>query len=686
MNVVFLMMRRTTASVRELRSTGIAVFAFLSATSAVLIHLLYAHDGIATSFPAIWAGAVAPVLPVLAALFGMDVWSGEYRSGRIDLLLSASVREFDLSLGKFLGVFRLVVGALLLSLLSSFFVCRLYCGSAVPGLLSFLPAFTVLLVQGVLWCAVTTICSSLTAHGAAAAAFSVLFSVALPRGIWLGVLAWSPLGRSAWGEFPLDAHVSDAASGLFEPGVIGVYLILSLALVFVSSRFVFARRLVGGAQLRRRLSNRLIVFLSSACTVVAIALLAESPVAIEIPVSGSAESLSIRTRNILSESYVTMRMTLMMSRKNASFRSIARLMRLFRRSGEAQAGLRLELRYVDPDWDVAESARLVRLGAEAGSIVLERGRLSILVPNVSERSERELASAIQQLTAPARRRSVCWTRGHGESDFTRYDSLGVSDIAREMSRDGFVNVPIDLQTDAQIPADCAFIVIAGARNDFSRSEIKRLTGYLQEGGRLLVLADEAASGGVQSLLSAWGVRLLDAPQAPIPSMGPGELVFSDFSRHSVVSSLAGRRVVLDRPLALSASAMAVAGSGADKLEFSPLVTSGQTVVAAAVERGTGAGGDLSIRPTRLVVVGDSDFILNGRLSAYGCANREFFLNAATYLAGVDSVLTSDSKTGLLSVGLDRAGYLRMTAVSAFVVPFGIFVMMFLFRRRRRSRR
>lgn len=377
-------------------------------------------------------------------------------------------------------------------------------------------------------------------------------------------------------------------------------------------------------------------------------------------------------------------MTLLRPRRAPDYRALSRLMRSFHRAAESQAGLKLDLRYVDPNWDVAEATRLVRLGAADGTIVLERGRQSVLVRGVTGRSEREIASAILQLTAPSRRRSVCWVRGHGELDFASYGPLGMSDIARELSRDGFQNQTLDLASDSPIPADCAFIVIAGAQDDFSRVEVKRIDDYLRSGGRLLVLADQPDAGGLHVALPSLGIRAVEGTLLNPPSMGPGNVIVSEFTRHPVVDSLQGKRIILGDPLSLVPTAAATTGTGADKLEFSPLASVGQTVVAACVERGVGAGSDLSIRPMRIVVVGDSCFVQNARLSAFGSSNGEFFLNCATYLAGLDLSVESGASASGLATGLDRAGFLRLTAVEVVILPL-LVLLVLVIRIRRRNR-
>ena len=61
-------------------------------------------------------------------------------------------------------------------------------------------------------------------------------------------------------------------------------------------------------------------------------------------------------------------------------------------------------------------------------------------------------SALQQLSLPALRETVYWTTGHGEMSYTSYDPVnGMSDIARELRRDGYRLGQLDLTSSAPVP-------------------------------------------------------------------------------------------------------------------------------------------------------------------------------------------------------------------------------------------
>ncbi len=327
----------------------------------------------------------------------------------------------------------------------------------------------------------------------------------------------------------------------------------------------------------------------------------------------------------------------------------------------------------------------MRSGAVEDSLVFERGRRMAVLPLRDGYGERICASAILRVAMPPQRRSVYWTCGHGECSFDAYGNWGMSDIARDLARDGYRNLPLDLSADAQMPADCALVVVAGAKSEFSRVETGRLETYLRQGGRLLVLLGSADSGGVATMLSGWGIRPTAASFAGARTLSGTDVIVSNFSDHAIASPLQGSQVVLEKPVAFSPSAAADAVGGADRIEFSPLATVGGACVAAVAERGAGAGADLSIRPTRIVAVGDVSFVMNGQLASRANANRDFFLNCVAYLSGTDAVTESGTEPDRLVAGLDREARVRFVLVTAAAFPFLAFSAILLAVARRRMR-
>ena len=677
---------RTIGRARNVLSTGFAVAGFLSASALFFAYRLEAAEGLGLSVPVLWASSVALVLPALVALLTMDVWSEERLSGRIDGLLSLAVRERDFVIGKFFGVLTVTAGAVLLSLLGTFGTLFVLAPRALDGsgFVSFLMALAPLLVQSVLWCAVCVALSAMFRHAATVACAALLLTVVLPRGVWAGLMHWSPAERSLFGEFPLDAHVVDIASGILPVGTVLTYFVLAGVALFIASKLVASSRLAGRGALGLRFSTGVTVLLALAVAVLAVPLLLKVNPTVDVSAPGTI-SLSQRTRSILTESSGSVSVTCFLPRDDVRFRTVGRLLRRLQRESESLGGARVTLRFVDPRWDLGAAERLVRNGVAEECLVFEKGRRRVLLPFDEDCGERACASAIRQISSPLQRRNVYWTVGHGESSFGSYDAFGMSDIARELYGEGFHNESLDLATSPQIPGDCALILIAGAKDDFSRVEIGRLDAYLRAGGRLLVLVGSASSGGISALLPSWGIRSADVRIKDAKTLSGSDVLVSDFADHPIAAPLKGSRIVLERPVSFSPSSVVGKGAEADSIAFRAVARADASVVVASVERGGGAGSDVALRPTRIVVIGDSGFVLNGSLVTRASANRDFFSNCVAYLSGVESHGSGEDGTGALRSGLDREGRLRHALCSAGALPAFVFLILAAIAIRRRSR-
>lgn len=678
--------KRTLGLARGAYHTSFAVGGFLAAAAALFAFNLDGAEGGRYTIASIWSLSVAPVLPVLAAVLAMDTWSGERASGRIRTLLSAPVRERDYVLGKFFGVWTLLEESLALSLASTLVGLWLTAPQSLSGvrLIGFLPGFAILSLQGALWCAVSVATSAMVRHGAVAAILSAMLTSAVPRGVWAALMAWSPEGRTAFGEMPLDAHAFDFASGVISSGTVLAYLTLTVVALFVATKLVMSVRLVGKGASSLRVSTAFACFLSLVFAALVVMLSFRVDSVLDLPLGGGRE-FSPRTRKILSEAAGELHVTAYVPRNDAAFRPVGRFLRSLRREAEAAGGVRITLSFVDPRWDFGSAERLVRRGVTEHGLVFEMGRRLVSLPLSEGYGERICASTIQRLSAAPQRRSVYWTFGHGEGDFADYGPFGMSDIARDLARDGYHNFRLDLAAGAQVPSDCALIVVAGAKNDFSRAELDRLDAYLTQGGRLLTLLNEAGQGGVVSMLPSWGLKAAAMPMVGAKTVSGTDVVVSDFSEHAVASALKGSRIVLERPVAFGPSAAVGNGVGADSIGFSAIAKVGDHAVAAAIERGAGAGSDLALRPTRILAVGDASFVRNGPLAARANSNRDFFLNCVSFLAGAASANASGTEVDVLVTGLDRSGRRRLVVGLAAAFPMSVFLLLLAIAWTRRRR-
>lgn len=687
MSAVGVTFGRTLSRARNVYSTAFVTAAFIAVAAVRFAFGLEASEGARLVVAEAWSNSVAPLLPVLAALYSMDLLSEERRSGRMEMLLSVAVRERDLLIGKFFGAWFMLLSATALSLVGVAVSLVAFAPESLAWVhvADFMPSLLILTAQGALWCAVSLMMSAMFERGAVAACASVALTVALPRGVWTALRLWSGEGGASFGEMPFDAHVADFASGAISTGVLVFYAAFACAALFAASKSILMLRFGGKGGRKGRWACVVAIALAVTCAVSTSMLAFRLDASLDIPVGDEVE-FSPQMRHVLSEASGTVTATCFLSRSAGEFRRVAQFLRMLKRQADSAGGLKISLRFVDPRWNIGAAGRLVKMGVPENSVVFEKGGRFAVLTQEEGFGDHFAASAIRRIAMPPQHRDVYWTTGHGEASFSAYGNWGMSDIARELAREGYRNLALDLTGDKSIPPDCALIIVAGAKNDFSRTELGRIDAYLRAGGRLLVMIGQPGEGGVASLLPSWGMRTVALPISGAKTLSGTDAIVSDFADHEITASLVGSRIVLEKPLVFTKSAAAESGAGADRIEFTPVAMAGQSAVVAAVERGGGAGRDLALRPTRLVAVGDPNFAVNGQLAERANANRDFFMNIVAYLSGSDQTGADGRDQSAFSTGMDREGKVRFLVFSAAVFPLAVLFSMLFVAARRRHRK
>ncbi len=714
MRTVRVVFARTFGRLAPSPTAAVAVAGFLALSGGFFTRALMRGDGGATPAAAVWALSAVPFLPILAALVTMRLIADERASGRLDLVLTAPVQERDFVLGKFLAAYAETVIALGFYLLVPLMALKM-CAPALADDLtfaSFLPAVFALLMQAALWCATGLLASACFRYAAAAAFASLLLMLALPHAIFWAATAWSPVLRAKVASMPFEAHVVDMATGLVSFSALAFYASLTLFALFAATRAVASKRLRGRAGRAPRAATAAVAMLAFvfACMVVAFAMRLDF--SFELPMHSGGARASARTCQLLAEAHGDMRITCFLSRQAPEFRAVSRLLRGLETTARRVGGARLAVDYVDPRWELGRALDLVRAGAEEGSLVFRRGNRRITLPlrdlfpastNVAHAvgadalfaGESVCASALQRLSLPASREVLYWTTGHGEASFDSYDPMyGLSDIARDLRRDGYSLEKLDLSSAPSVPGDCAVLVVAGAREPFARMETARLEGWLRGGGRLLVLAAPGPNAGVGALLSDMGVKILPYTVISPRTFSGTDVVARDFAEHAITRPLAGSTVLFEAPVPLAPSAAAQAeGTSFTELvrtdeaawgESEPATRpwtrdattepAGPLAIAVALERGAGVARDVALRPTRIVVVGDATFVANGALAQRANANRDVFLNSLAWLAGLDALTAPRTPGSTVATGMDRARWMRFGVAGAVVLPLVVLVL------------
>ena len=372
---------------------------------------------------------------------------------------------------------------------------------------------------------------------------------------------------------------------------------------------------------------------------------------------------------------------------------------------------RIKVSFVDPDRDLAAARELEQKHkvSEPDVVVISAGsRLRVVrardlfayrrEPGAADgrgqrlfRGEQALSSAIYgviQTNQPV----VYMLKGHGERELDDFDrNSGYSGIERVLRRSSVDVEPLLLGEKGGVPRDADALVIAGPHHRFTQAELDFLREYLDRSGRLFLLLDYGADTGLETLLEAWGVRLGN-DRVVGTTLAGNELMVTDYGAHEAVRALRnvttlffGPRSInpvlvegapdsrqADRPRVSVLAACSDRGwAETDFRQIPPRLDAadrpGPVPVAVAVERGPISGMDVDLKPTRLVIVGDSTFAANGALDL-GC-NTDFFMSALNWLLGREELLDIPPRPpDLLRILMSRAQLDMIFWIAALAMP------------------
>ncbi|MBR4189550.1 MAG: Gldg family protein [Kiritimatiellae bacterium] len=438
--------------------------------------------------------------------------------------------------------------------------------------------------------------------------------------------------------------------------------------------------------------------------------------------AGAGGRLSEKTLRLLEDTPGEIRFQVLMRPDNDAFRPTADLLREYEASSAA-----VSVRFIHPDRDLADAEALVRnsRGAAGECVVVETGgRQATLpadtlfdappsgggaaaAPSPSPRAycgEQRLSGAIRSLVRTTRP-AVYFLQGHGEHSPSDFGRDGYSRIAERLRDENADVLTLDFGTARTIPADCELLVLAGPVRTLAPHELNLLRAYLDRRGRLLLLLDPRTDTGLEPLLRDWGVQTgSDVIADETHTLGGRDLHANAYPPHPATASLQGLTTVftlsrslrpIPQPPGVDKPAVfpVVLSSPDSWAEFDPGDASprfdaqidipGPLPVAVAVERGPVPGVHVQIRPTRMMVFGDSGFASNAGLVG---ANGDLFLNAVHWLLDADPAqlvpgprAPSDARVIATRPQLDRLFVCLVCVFPALLAAAGFFVS---WRRRR----
>ena len=373
---------------------------------------------------------------------------------------------------------------------------------------------------------------------------------------------------------------------------------------------------------------------------------------------------------------------------------------------------KLTVEYVDPERDIARAKQLAaEFQIEELNVVVFQsgGRRKPLSdteladydystaqlggePRVAAfKGEDAFTSALISITQQASP-LVWFTAGHGEKALDAEDQAGLATLNGTLQRQGLSTETVTLAERPAIPPEVKLVVIAGPTRRFLDHEADLLQAYLEAGGRLLALLDPLEEAtGLEALLDRWGVALgrdiVVDPTRQLPFVSAANLLVTDYTQHPIVEKMRtlvtlfplARSVrpsqpapdgIAVTPLAVTSSAgWGEAQTGVDTFQFDEgQDVKGPVSIAVASERAAAE------RPTRLVVIGDSEFIMNAQLSNVG--NRDLLLGTLYWLIeqeqliGIGPKAIESIKLSLTAPQLNRIFWFSFLAMPGVVGLLG----------------
>jgi ABC-type uncharacterized transport system involved in gliding motility auxiliary subunit len=317
----------------------------------------------------------------------------------------------------------------------------------------------------------------------------------------------------------------------------------------------------------------------------------------------------------------------------------------------------LKVQYVDPDENPA-LAQKYELAAP-GTLVFEKNTRTEKVEEPFD--ENSFTNAILKVTQ-TQQPAIYFTTGHGEFNPGELEDNGFSIVADYLKRINYKVEPLNLVTISEtLPADTSAIVIAGPTQPFSPQNDQVLKKYLDEGGRVLLMANPNTSIGLTETLKTWGLELdNDLVLEPVANYyGNSPIpVFSQFPNSPVTENMQGLGVFFpgvrsikeleetDKDLTALFTTTAESCAKTDfaalseqtQLQCAENDVKGPFEVGYAVE-GAGTGGANPDARSRLIVLGNASFATNQWLrNPDSEGNSQIIVNMINWLAGQEQLI------------------------------------------------
>ncbi len=349
-----------------------------------------------------------------------------------------------------------------------------------------------------------------------------------------------------------------------------------------------------------------------------------------------------------------------------------------------QQGKNFSYEYVDPQIQLGLANKFNV--QSPGEIYLEVGEQRKLLQGANSEqrlSETRLTNALQQITSNFSAK-VYFVQGHGEQPLTG-EQTTLSQALSGLTERNYTTQALNL-AQTNIPQDATVVVLAGARRGLLPSETTALSDYLNRGGSLFLAIDPTINLGIDSLLKTWGVsldnRLAVNPSGAAVGLGPAVILVDNYGQHPITKDFGngsslyrGARPiettivegVQATPLLLtSPQSWAESDLKDENLQFDPKSDrQGPLTLGVALSRQAKAASNSKPSESRLVVIGNSDFITDNQFSQQ--LNGDIFINSISWLSKQEaapqlSVRPKEAKNRRINLQAPQASILSWTAL------------------------
>jgi len=324
------------------------------------------------------------------------------------------------------------------------------------------------------------------------------------------------------------------------------------------------------------------------------------------------------------------------------------------------------------------------------------------VSRINEGSEEAITNAILKVQRGASKK-VYYVTGHDEPSLKSVNPDGLKKLAESLGDEHITLEELFLGDKSEMPADSAAVIVVSPKRPFVQSEKDLLIKYVENGGRALLLTDPRTTTDVKDIASHFGIEvgenvILDQQRKLFqgPTIGVQPIV-NTYEPHAITKAFTPQDVTIFSMVA----SVSIKGKSEKGVTYTELLKTGpnawgETNISALLDQdppqaemnendlkgpvSLGVVYEKKIEPSktegdakegeskiaRLVVIGDSDWMINANLDVY--KNRDLIMNAVQWIAGEDggvSIRPRSIRRSLAPIG--ESEFMRILAAS-FLVP------------------